>query len=418
MMNITIEHNPYELPLESLMVLAKRLNNPKRNFLFVSKILGKHIPIDPNMTQVSGFLLASLLYGETEYTKSWCNYVRNPKLEPMIQASFQKRYQTPENVIILGFAETATGIGMAVANAIENSYYLHTTREPIIDLTSLLAFEEEHSHATTHRCYLTEKSRLTLAEHVILVDDELTTGKSLINMLKVLMQQTKARKFTMLTILDWRSAEHKAQLAALAQATGSEIEVRALVGGSVTSADQAIYRNQTVIPQLNETITPENYLNLAILPRKTQRTQQQTWQYYAESGRFGVSQQILEQGMRYNQMAAKQIIDRLEQDRRETQKILVIGHGEDIFIPSQVAAALKNEWGKEVTFKTTTRSPIFCQADIDYPVQEIHSFLDQEANCYYFYNKTAIEREYDLVIFIVEREFNIQLVSNQLTVQL
>ncbi|MGL5549918.1 MAG: phosphoribosyltransferase domain-containing protein [Culicoidibacterales bacterium] len=418
-MKITITHNPYELDLDQLMVLAKRLNNSKRNFLFVSKILGKHVPIDPNLTQVSGFLLASILYGPTKQTATWCEYLQTSttKQQPLIE-SLQQRYQTDESVVVMGFAETATGIGMAVANAIENSYYIHTTREPLTDQESLLAFEEEHSHATTHRCYLSEKSRLTMADHIVLVDDELTTGQSLLNMLKVLMQQTQARKFTMLTILDWRNPEQQAQLATFAQQTRREIEVRALVAGSVETTDQQIYDNQAEIPKLQQQVSGEDQIDLAILPRKTARTKQQPWSYYAQSGRFGVSQQGIANLADYSYQAAVQIMSELARFPTEPQKILVVGHGEDIFIPSQIAAMLQNEFGKLIAFKTTTRSPIFCSDTPDYPIQEIHRFQDQEDNCYYFYNKQAIEAEYDLVIFIVERELSVQLVTNQLTVRL
>ena len=39
-----------------------------------------------------------------------------------------------KKVLVIGFCETATGLGMAVASAIENCIYQTTTREPITEI--------------------------------------------------------------------------------------------------------------------------------------------------------------------------------------------------------------------------------------------------------------------------------------------
>ena len=56
---------------------------------------------------------------------------------------------------IIGFCETATALGQAFyASFSSPAEYIHTTREILgADITPLLAFEEEHSHATSHKVY-------------------------------------------------------------------------------------------------------------------------------------------------------------------------------------------------------------------------------------------------------------------------
>ena len=97
---------------------------------------------------------------------------------------------------------------MAVASYIKNCYYITTTRECITELKSILKFEEEHSHATTHKCFPLDKSKIINADKIILVDDEITTGKSMINIIKELKSVSSVRDFIILSIF-WCSKTHR-----------------------------------------------------------------------------------------------------------------------------------------------------------------------------------------------------------------
>lgn len=413
MMKINVSENRYELPLETLMTLAKRLNNEKRNFLFVSKVLGKHLPINPDVCHVSGRLLASLIYGETKDTPQWIRTLQGASVS---EASMQTiPYHSSERLLVMGFAETATGLGMAVAGAIAGAgaNFVHTTRERVSDLNSCLRFEEEHSHATTHDCLLDDVSLLASAQHIVLVDDELTTGQSVMNMLAVLVKQTGAKKFSVLTLLDWRTAEQEAQLQALARRYGIEVNVLALIRGQAVSSDTHVYQNSGEIPNLLETITPHEQLNLGIIPRVTYQTQQGPTNYYAASGRFGVSANEIQRLEADFGSAARKMSEHLQP---HVKTILVLGHGEDIYIPSRVASHLQRLSNCQVDFKTTTRSPIYCTSDSNYPFQMMSQFRDAADTVYYFYNQAEIEAHYDLVIFISEVPQAVRFVSKQLTV--
>ena len=209
-MKINIKENLYGIDIDDLISIGYRTNNSKRNFLFISKILGKHIEIRPDMCKVGGLLLASTIFKRNDKVDILINYLKNQNHnERLVKEALKLTYKNKEKIAILGFAETATGLGMAVASAIENSYYITTTREDIKDIKSLFNFQEEHSHATTHKCFPKEPNKLIEADRIILVDDEITTGRSILNIIKELIKVTNIRKYTVLTILDLRNIEYR-----------------------------------------------------------------------------------------------------------------------------------------------------------------------------------------------------------------
>ncbi len=110
-----------ELP--ALLGLALR-RNPKRAHLLVSNVLGKHVPQSPAVVYEHGFRLGrrvAELLGEEAGT-----------------------------AVVLGYAETATGLGHSVADGLGPAPYLHSTRRPVPGVALAGGFEESHSHATSH----------------------------------------------------------------------------------------------------------------------------------------------------------------------------------------------------------------------------------------------------------------------------
>ena len=85
---------------DEIISVAKRDNNKKRKFLLVNKIQGKHIPVNP---QKCLELFDSIYY----------------KIENKFNG---------ENIILIGFSETATAIGSRLAVKL-NCKYIQTTRE-------------------------------------------------------------------------------------------------------------------------------------------------------------------------------------------------------------------------------------------------------------------------------------------------
>lgn len=61
--HVEVRDNPYNLELDNLFQMVMRINK-KRSFLFVSTILGKHLPIKPAVSLASGFARRKI-YGNT-----------------------------------------------------------------------------------------------------------------------------------------------------------------------------------------------------------------------------------------------------------------------------------------------------------------------------------------------------------------
>lgn len=172
---------------EGLLGFASRIN-PKRAFLFVSKVLGKHIPVHPAMMKKTHDALAL-------------------KLAPLLKQA--------DNVLVLGFAETATGLGAGVfeaarAHCSSPMLYVQTTRYGF-NRPLALEFKEEHSHATGHLVYQQKCSVFHQADTLVLVDDEYTTGKTSLNFLRnFLKTNPHVRRVALVSLVNWMTEEHRA----------------------------------------------------------------------------------------------------------------------------------------------------------------------------------------------------------------
>lgn len=399
-MNISILDNKYNFHINDLMSMANRLNNTKRNFLFVSKVLGKHLEVKPDVCKAVGRLLIDSLYENKINANIIVDFIKGKSVDMTV---LKEELNTPidvfEKVYVLGFSETATGLGMAVASSIRDCFYQTTTREEILGVDNMLSFEEEHSHATNHKCFTLYNDAIKKADRIILVDDEITTGKSMINLIRELSFITNVKNFTILSVLDWRNEYYKKYLVDFKKELDLNIDVLALVSGEYKSNDNSVYKDN-INNVIDETT---NIKQLNIIDRISLDTEQGIVSYYKNSGRFGVyNKDILNL-----EKKCKNIAMEINQFIGNSKKILVLGHGEDIYIPSRVASYIEGD----VSFKSTTRSPIYCSNDNGYLINSRHSFFDGDVE-YYFYNKEEIEDNYDKVILLTEKDLNVKLTSN------
>lgn len=219
---IDVEKCHSEIPIKELFQMAAR-ENKMRSFLFVSKLLGKHIPIDPK----DGIYAAMVL---RETYRDFLN----------------------KKTLFIGFCETATGLAQSVFRNFEGDVsYIHTTRENIPDIEPVLEFHEEHSHAKNHKIYALDEGIIKDAEKIILVDDEITTGKTIINIINQINERYGNTDFSVFTLLDWRDENSIDTYKKLELKLGKPIKVHSLLKGKVKLNGNFDFSNKTPLNNQN-----------------------------------------------------------------------------------------------------------------------------------------------------------------------
>lgn len=147
--------------MNEIFSLAKRDNNPRRDYLIVNKSQSKHCPSDPRDTT---------------------------RLCAEMGDEMRRIYPNSECLAIV-FAETAVGIGALAASALgERCFLISTTREQLPEHRRYISFEESHSHAPLHKLCKRSDIDLDRFGHIFIIDDELTTG----NTVKALAKRIRA----------------------------------------------------------------------------------------------------------------------------------------------------------------------------------------------------------------------------------
>jgi hypothetical protein len=153
-LRLEAEAGPWQL--DDLCGFAAR-NNPKRGFLVVSRVLGRHLPAPPDLMRACARDLAALVPDDL-----------------------------PGPVLVFGLAETAICLAQTVHEELrrrtgrDDIFFLHSTRQRI-DHPLLCRFEEPHSHASAHLVYRPAVADFAPPQSLVLIDDEVSTGRTLIN---------------------------------------------------------------------------------------------------------------------------------------------------------------------------------------------------------------------------------------------
>lgn len=237
-LTLALESPRFGLAPEDLFSLAVR-DNPKRAFLFVSRVLGKHLSRPPAVLLAAGRLLALAWTGseDGEEVRWWTDVLTErttPLFSQVLDRRQTERIDLPpsERTLFLGFAETATGLARGVADCFGGEAgYLSTTR--LHQPGDFLTFEEVHSHASTHRLYLTPDDPFVKGcTRVVLIDDELTTGNTALSLVRLLHRQFGIPRFTLLSLLDNSDGKNRQ---ALERELGIEIQAVSLLRGRLVS---------------------------------------------------------------------------------------------------------------------------------------------------------------------------------------
>ena len=295
----------------SLFGFAER-RNPKRAFLFVSKVLGRHIPVRPSIMNASFHSLAA-----------------------------QIPEDLPGPVLVIGMAETAVGLGAGVHRAFSatrpDTVYMVSTRHPTGN--ELFArFEEEHSHASAHLIHLPVdpdvREMMLNARSLVLVDDEASTGKTFINLHRALVDAglTQVERVVTCVLTDWSGD-------AVRKTIGDSAHQVSLLQGSYTFHEDA----EAPLPEMPAVGTIE--------PGEWPLTAESDW------GRHGI--RVVEDTLA------------LDLNVKAGERVLVVGTSEFVWRPFLLAERLERA-GADVHFSSTSRSPIA----LGHSIGHVLSFAD------------------------------------------
>lgn len=164
---------------KDLVRIAKRENNNKRKYLVVNRLQGKHMPVKPGECLEMFDALAGIAaeaFGD-------------------------------ENILLVGFAETATAIGARLAAKMD-CYYMQTTREEI-EGAEYFYFTESHSHAAQQKLVKTDLDKvMEKVSRVVFVEDEVTTGNTILGIAALIRKAYgEGTAFAVISILNGMDGE-------------------------------------------------------------------------------------------------------------------------------------------------------------------------------------------------------------------
>ncbi|MFI9718466.1 phosphoribosyltransferase [Streptomyces sp. NPDC052396] len=385
--------------LPELLGLALR-RNPRRAHLLVSTVLGKHVPQRPDVIRRAGLELGARV-GEL--------------LGPAADA------------VVLGYAETATGLGHCVADGLGSARYLHSTRRAVPGMTPVGGFEEEHSHATSHLLLPSDPGLLTGAGPLVLVDDELSTGRTVRNTIAALHAGAPRERYVVAALVDVRDAADRAELAAFAAELGARVDVVALATGEVALPDDVLERGSALVSEQERAHRAPSPSGDAPAPPVPGRggTEDATaprveldWPAgLPDGGRHGFTpahRELLEAAL---PDLARQLATALggpAEDREpapangdgaQPHRILLLGTEELMYTPLRLAEELQHRLPQaEIRFSTTTRSPV---VPIGHPGYAIRSRLtfpahDGSEGERYAYNIADPDTRFDAIVTLVD----------------
>ncbi len=327
---------------QELAAVAKRENNKKRSYLVVNRLQGKHVPVSPGKALRMFGSLAELLLEEYR----------------------------GERLLLIGFAETATAVGAAVAEKL-GALYIQTTREQIQDV-EYFYFSEQHSHATEQKLVKDDLDRvMERVDRIIFIEDEITTGNTIRNIIELLKKAYPGcAGFSAASLLNGMAKTYQEEYAK------SGIRLHWLLRTCHDSYEEraADCRGDGICHGCDSSLP-------AVVPEE-----------YRISGCRDARR--LTDGTLYKtacRQMGREAVERLQPVRGE--RILVIGT-EEFMYPALVLASMLEEKTGWVRCHSTTRSPILVSSEAWYPLHEryeLRSLYDRQRTTF-LYDLSAYDR--------------------------
>jgi hypothetical protein len=296
-LTLTVDRSDW--PPDDLCAIATRIN-PRRAFIIVSRVLGRHLPTRPATMRATFRDLAARIPADL-----------------------------PGPVLVIGLAETAICLGQGVHEELrrlrDDALFLHTTRQRL-DHALLCRFQEPHSHASAHLIYCPDRGQIDLAaiRSLVLVDDEISTGSTLGNLSNAVVGALPAiEAIAVATLTDWSGGSDW-----LGRMPRPSVCV-ALLTGSLRWHGQA-RSPASLAARCFDAAAP----SLGLMSRHHN---------FGRFGRAGIASE------------RDSMLDAIRVPRNG--RIGIIGTGEFLYPPFRIAEALEAQ-GYDVLVQSTTRSPI------------------------------------------------------------
>ncbi|MFC8512019.1 phosphoribosyltransferase [Streptomyces sp. NPDC057257] len=329
--------------LPDLLGLALR-RNPKRAHLLVSNVLGKHVPQSPTVVYGYGFALGRRvrdLLGTEEAARA----------------------------VVLGYAETATGLGHSVADGVGPTLYLHSTRRPVPGVAPAGGFEESHSHATSHLLLPEDPTLLAGDGPLVLVDDEFSTGNTILNTIRDLHARYPRDRYVVVALVDMRSAADAGRLEEFAREINARVDLVAAASGTVRLPEGVLEKGQNLVArhELSNRGARGTARPAPTHPHPAVNRIDLLWpRNLPDGGRHGFTPT---HRIRL-ETALPTMAARLEAALPATaHRVHILGFEELMYAPLRLARELEQITDAEVTYSTTTRSPVLAVDDPGYAIR-------------------------------------------------
>lgn len=199
-LSLDVLRNDTGMQEEELFDIAARAN-PKRGFLIVSKLIGRHLPTRPAAMRSA-----------------------------MRQLAERVPADIPGPVVFLGMAETAVGLGQGVHAAWreitgrEDAWFIQSTRQTHDDMPVWTTFEEGHSHASSHLVHVPDElETFRKARTLVIVDDECSTGTTFIKVEDAMREvMPDLERVIDVVITEWAQTEGRIRISLVSGTLGWE----------------------------------------------------------------------------------------------------------------------------------------------------------------------------------------------------
>ncbi|WP_040567455.1 phosphoribosyltransferase domain-containing protein [Magnetospirillum molischianum] len=332
-----------DLPLDALCGFASR-RNPKRPFLFVSRVLGRHIPVRPaTMRMVHRRLAARLPAG------------------------------LPGPAVVVGMAETAIALGHGVHDAWRTMskrgdlLFIHSTRYHLAGHRLLSTFEESHSHATGHLihepAHPADADLFAICRTLVLVDDEASTGSTFVALAEACRRHMPGlSRIVCVTITDWMGEVRREEIRDAMPARTDFV--------SLLEGHYSFVPSDAPLPRMPD-VTGDGGFKDSLIPVNWGRT-----------------------GLREPHPLPDHVT---AIEAKPVERILVLGTGEFVYPPFQLARRL-SAMGADVMVQATTRSPIMEGNDVHGILEFPDAYRDGIPNFLY----SVRPRQYDRILVCYE----------------